>query len=95
MSSAAGGGAYRLQRRFSIEPLTDALARWKAALWLPSADSAQGVPMIVYIDGHRQPIYTQRCIPRGLIGRSGKILGWRALVIFGRYENPLDKAIFA
>lgn len=34
-----------------------------------------------YLDGHRKPVYTQTLIPRGLIGRSGKILSCRALTL--------------
>jgi hypothetical protein len=34
-----------------------------------------------YVDGHRKPVYTQTLIPRGLIGRLGKIAGCRALVV--------------
>ena len=33
------------------------------------------------IDGHRKPVYADGLIPRGLIGRTGKILGGRALVL--------------
>jgi hypothetical protein len=33
------------------------------------------------VDGHRKPVYTDKLIPRGLIGRSGKILGCRALTL--------------
>ncbi|HEY6410098.1 MAG TPA: hypothetical protein VIY29_21795, partial [Ktedonobacteraceae bacterium] len=34
-----------------------------------------------YVDGHRKPVHTDKLIPRGLIGRTGKILGCRALVL--------------
>jgi hypothetical protein len=34
-----------------------------------------------HLDGHRKAVYTQTLIPRGLIGRSGKILGCRALTL--------------
>jgi len=68
---AATGGAERL---------TDALAHWTAQLWQPDA-AATASPRTYYIDGHRKPVYTDECIPRGLIGRTGAILGCRALVL--------------
>jgi hypothetical protein len=34
-----------------------------------------------YVDGHQKPVYTEALIPRGLIGRLGKIAGCRALVL--------------
>ena len=76
---------YRMLTRFlarlapsAAEPLTDALAAWTATLWLPPAAA---VPPMVYIDGHRKPVYADVPLPRGLIGKSGKILGCRALVL--------------
>lgn len=54
--------------------LTQALAAWTAQLW-PAETT------FYYIDGHRKPVYTEVAIPRGLIGRTGKILGCRALVL--------------
>src|SRR5712692_5990792 len=55
------------------EYLTDTLGEWTTHLWKETA--------CFYIDGHRKPVYTTHLIPRGLIGRSGKILGCRALVL--------------
>lgn len=55
------------------ECLTDALGKWTAHLWKET--------VCFYIDGHRKPVYTAHLIPRGLIGRSGKILGCRGLVL--------------
>ena len=76
---------YRVLARFlallaptAAEPLTDALATWTATLWLPPAAAAS--PM-VYIDGHRKPVYADVPLPRGLIGKTGKVLGCRALVL--------------
>lgn len=67
----------------AAEPLTDGLARWPSQLWhlnpLPAEAAAQ--PISYYIDGHRKPVYTDDRIPRGLIGRTGKIDGCRALVL--------------
>ncbi len=69
---AVSGGADRL---------TDALAHWTTQLWLPPAASAAAPLMTYYIDGHRKPVYTDERIPRGLIGRTGAILGCRTLVL--------------
>ena len=63
------------------EPLTDALAQWTAHLWLPPITDTAAVLVTVYIDGHRKPVYTDDRIPRGLIGRTGRIAGCRALVL--------------
>ena len=72
-----------------VEPLTDALARWTARLWLAPADT--DAPLItVYIDGHRKAVYTDTRIPRGLIGKTGTILGCRALVLLhDAHGHPL------
>ena len=72
-----------------VEPLTDALARWTARLWLAPADT--DAPLItVYSDGHRKAVYTDQRIPRGLIGKTGKILGCRALVLLhDAHGHPL------
>ena len=39
------------------------------------------MPVFAYIDGHRKPVYSDDRLPRGLIGRTGAILGCRALVL--------------
>ena len=62
-----------LAKRGGAEHLTTALGKWTAHLWQETA--------CLYVDGHRKPVYTAHLIPRGLIGRSGKILGCRALVL--------------
>jgi hypothetical protein len=68
-------------RAGGAETLTDALAGWTARLWLPDkADPDQPVPAF-YIDGHKKPVYSDRLIPRGLVGSTGKVLGCRALVL--------------
>jgi len=81
--------SYRHTERFLLklsqldadQVLTDALARWATSLW-HAADATRDTPSPhFYLDGHRKPVYTQALIPRGLIGRSGKILGCRALVL--------------
>lgn len=61
------------------ETLTTALGSWTARLWEESTQQ-EAVPCF-YIDGHRKPVYADGLIPRGLIGRSGKILGGRALAL--------------
>lgn len=88
-----GAYGYRTVERFLsllahagvTDRLTAALARWTAAVWLPHADPS--VPTIVYIDGHHKPIHTDARIPRGLIGRTGKILGCRALTLLHDSEG--------
>ena len=67
----AGGG----------ELLTDALAAWTATLWSVQPQAQGHPPPALYLDGHKKPVYTDRLILRGLIGRTGKILGCRALLL--------------
>jgi len=81
--------SYRHSERFLFtlamahadEALTTALARWTATLWQAGERSPETSSPQFYLDGHRKAVYTQTLIPRGLIGRSGKILGCRALVL--------------
>ncbi len=69
------------------ETLTEALAIWTASLWKRSADDP--IP-VFYIDGHKKAVYADHLIPRGLVGRLGKILGCRALVVLHDQEgHPL------
>lgn len=63
------------------ESLTDALARWTAQLWLLEKLKPGHSPPAFYVDGHKKPVYTDHLIPRGLVGRTGKILGCRALLL--------------
>jgi hypothetical protein len=63
------------------ETLTDALAAWTARLWLEEPQEPGQPPLAFYLDGHKKPVYTDHLIPRGLIGRTGKILGCRALLL--------------
>jgi hypothetical protein len=88
---------YRHTERFLAElasigadaPLTEALACWTASLWKPETRGENPVP-VFYVDGHRKPVYADTLIPRGLIGRTGKILGCRALVVLHDQEgHPL------
>jgi hypothetical protein len=69
---------------------TEALARWTASLWeLVPLERENPVP-VFYIDGHRKPVYADSLIPRGLIGRTGKVLGCRALVaLHDQQGHPL------
>ncbi len=79
---------YRHIERFLAElaqaeadgPLTEALAIWTATLWKPRLRLADGPVPVFYVDGHRKAVYADHLIPRGLVGRLGKILGSRALV---------------
>lgn len=72
------------------EMLTDALAAWTAKLW-PSEAPEPGQPLpAFYLDGHKKPVYTDHLIPRGLIGRTGKVLGCRALLLLhDAHGHPL------
>jgi hypothetical protein len=54
--------------------MTELLATWTAQLW-------KTLGTTYYLDGHRKAVFTDHLIPRGLIGRTGKILGCRALVL--------------
>ncbi len=64
------------------ERLTDALARWTTQLWRLTGEQGECFTALTcYIDGHRKPVYTDACIPRGLVGRLSSILGCRALVL--------------
>jgi len=89
---------YRHAERFLAElasigadaPLTEALARWTASLWEPGLPGKENPVPVFYVDGHRKPVYADALIPRGLIGRTGKILGCRALVVLhDREGHPL------
>jgi len=69
------------------EPLTEALAKWTASLWKQPLRSKDYPVPIFYIDGHRKAVYAYHLIPRGLVGRLGKILGCRALVVLHYQEG--------
>ncbi|MFL5662324.1 MAG: hypothetical protein ACJ8BW_13370 [Ktedonobacteraceae bacterium] len=89
---------YRHTERFLAElasvgadvPLTEALACWTASLWEREPQQRGNVVPIFYVDGHRKPVYADALLPRGLIGRTGKVLGCRALVVLHDQEgHPL------
>lgn len=88
---------YRQTERFLAElasigadaPLTEALARWTASLWELEPQGGKKPVPVFYVDGHRKPVYADSLIPRGLIGRTGKILGCRALVVLHDQEGHL------
>lgn len=89
---------YRHTERFLTElasvgadaPLTEALACWTASLWKPGPQGRENPTPVFYVDGHRKPVYADSLIPRGLIGRTGKVLGCRALVVLHDQEgHPL------
>jgi hypothetical protein len=72
------------------ESFTEVLAIWTAHLWKPSLRVADDPVPVFYIDGHRKAVYADHLIPRGLVGRQGKILGCHALVILHDQEgHPL------
>ncbi len=58
----------------TAEPLTDKLAEWTHQLWSTPS-------MTYYIDGHKKAVYSDQLLPRGLVGRLGKILSCRALTV--------------
>ena len=70
----------QLAKANGSEVLTTVLGSWTAHLWeAGSQDALEQAAPCLYIDGHRKPVYADSLIPRGLIGRTGKILGGRAL----------------
>lgn len=69
-----------LARAGAAARFTTALARWTTQLWHP-ATTQPAAPAYYYIDGHRKPVFSDRRIPRGLLGRTGGIEGCRALVL--------------
>ena len=72
----------QLAKANGSEALTTALGSWTAHLWEEGLQNAgEEVAPCLYIDGHRKPVYADSLIPRGLIGRTGKILGGRALAL--------------
>ena len=80
----------QLARAGGDEALTDALAAWTAKLWPREAPQPGQMPPAFYLDGHKKPVFTDHLIPRGLIGRTGKVLGCRALLLLHDAEgHPL------
>jgi len=72
----------QLAKANGSEALTTALGSWTAHLWEEGLqDAGEEAAPCLYIDGHRKPVYADSLIPRGLIGRTGKILGGRALAL--------------
>jgi hypothetical protein len=80
---------YRTAERFlsqvaqagGAESFTDALARWATQLWKSATEENQPISPPYYVDGHRKPVFSDYLLPRGVIGRSGKVLGCRALLL--------------
>jgi hypothetical protein len=72
--------SYRHTERFLLilaaaqadQALTEALARWTAAVWQGGERSREASFSSFYVDGHRKTVYTESLIPRGLIGRRGR-----------------------
>jgi hypothetical protein len=81
--------SYRHTERFlsevaqagGAETLTDTLAAWTTRLWKPAAEDCEASVPVSYLDGHRKPVYSDCLIPRGVIGRTGKVLGCRTLFL--------------
>jgi hypothetical protein len=65
----------QLSRASFDTALEQSLAIWTSKLWSHSAETTY------YVDGHRKPVYSQAVLPRGLIGKTGQILGCRALTL--------------
>lgn len=63
------------------ETLTDALVAWTTRLWKPAAEDGEPTVPAFFLDGHRKAVYSDCLLPRGVIGRTGKILGCRALLL--------------
>lgn len=75
-----------LAKTDAADSLTDALGRWTRHLWHNSLDPLEDC----YVDGHHKPVYSQRLIPRGLIGRTHQILGCRGLMLLhDQHGHPL------
>jgi transposase len=80
---------YRTAERFlsqvaqagGAEALTDALACWTTRLWKLATEETQPIPLPYYVDGHRKPVFSDYLLPRGMIGRTGKVLGCRTLLL--------------
>lgn len=81
--------SYRHAERFlsevaqagGAEALTDALAAWTAQLWKPVTEHEEPPGPVFFLDGHRKPVFSDFLLPRGMIGRTGKILGCRTLLL--------------
>jgi hypothetical protein len=71
----------QLARAGAEETLTDALAAWTCQLWSLQRAEANRQPPAFYVDSHRKPVYSDHLLPRGLIGRTGKVLGGRTLLL--------------
>lgn len=65
------------------ESFTTMLGTWTARLWQESERESDDF----YVDGHHKPVYSRRLVPRGLIGRTGKILGCRALMLLHDHQG--------
>ena len=63
---------------------TRTLGGWTDELWPQEPGDDR------YVDGHRKPVHSQQLLPRSLIGRTGKILGCRGLMLLhDRHGHPL------
>jgi hypothetical protein len=71
----------QLARCGGDQRLTNALAVWTSQLWSPQGSEANCQPPTFYVDEHRKPVYSDHLLPRGLIGRTGKVLGGRTLLL--------------
>jgi len=65
------------------ESFTTMLGTWTAKLWQQGEQPSDDF----YVDGHHKPVYSQQLVPRGLIGRTGKILGCRGLMLLHDHQG--------
>lgn len=74
----------QLARVDADQNATGVLSAWISKLWDHDAST------IYYVDGHRKPVYSDVRLPRGLIGRTGQVLGARALTLLNDEQgHPL------
>src|SRR5262249_2225754 len=58
-----------LAKTDAVDRLTDALGLWTSQVWHNALDRLDDC----YVDGHHKPVYSQRLLPRGFIGRTHQI----------------------
>ena len=57
------------------EVLTQALASWTASLWKPKLQGRESPLPVLYVDGHRKPVYADSALPTRVDRTYGKSLG--------------------
>lgn len=69
-----------LARAGADQALSPMLARWTTQLW-HSDYCGWLLPGVIYIDSHKKAVHSDVLIPRGRIGKTGKIQGCRTLIL--------------